>query len=83
MTTYGTDLDFGGALAAPSRCPDCGGHDLRPACHDDQALFFCPSCGQGWRIEMGRVTRATGPTKATRTHPATVVPLPGPTVHPN
>jgi transposase-like protein len=67
VTTYGTDLDFGGALAAPSRCPSCGSHDLRAACHDDQAVFLCSSCGQGWQIEMGRVTRAepdTGPAVA-------------------
>lgn len=56
VTTYSANLDIATALSAPIRCPGCAGERLLLVHGIERVTFRCRSCGQSWRLEMGRLS---------------------------
>jgi ribosomal protein L37AE/L43A len=57
MTTYTASLDLRATFAAPQTCAACSAAALRPVRRDTELVFHCDSCGQSWRVDLGRAVQ--------------------------
>ena len=53
MDMYTVALDLASALAAPQRCPRCGGDELEATGLGGRADLTCAACGVLWAYRLG------------------------------